>query len=115
MPTAPLSDASLHLAMPASCSGCNLLIAAYSYIVNPDLDTPMPSGFAADTGAETPKSAAGSFSSAGRFLHLEDRAKSVPCIRTNGVRLHRCTGCAGDRPSTWAAGLSLTHTGSRAG
>ena len=72
-----MSDASPHLAMPAylampaSCSGFNLfLIAAYSYIVNPDLDT--SKRLAADTGAETPKSAARFFFICTSFLHLED-------------------------------------------
>ena len=62
-------------------SGFNLLIAAYSYIVNPDLDTAkrLCRGYRRRDAEKRRRS----FSSAGR-LHLEDCAKSVPCIRTTG-------------------------------
>ena len=69
---------------PASCSGFNLsLIAAYSYIVNPRSRI-RPSGFATDTGAETPKCAAGFFFIGTPSLHLKDCAKSSPSIRPTG-------------------------------
>jgi hypothetical protein len=96
---APLSDASLHLAIPASCSGFNLLLtAAYSYIVNPDLDTSQ-AAFQRYRRRDAEKRRRFFFICTSS-LHLEDCAKSVPCIRTTEVRLHRCTGCAGDRAST---------------
>jgi hypothetical protein len=96
---------------PASGSGFNLsTIAAYSYIVNPELAY----GRVALPQIPAPrrrKAPPGPFSSA--RLSAPQRLRQISALRSRGgVRLLRSTGCAGDMPSTWAAGLSLTHLGS---
>jgi len=84
-----------------SCSGFNLpRIEAYSYIVNPDLAL-RPSGFAADTGAETPKSAAGSFSSARRSC-------------TSKIAPNQCCAFA-RRGSAYRGAPAVQETGGRRG
>jgi len=73
----------------ASCSGFSLLlIEAYSILSTPDLDT--AKRLCADSGAEMRK-APRFFFICTPFLHLEDCAKSVPCIRTMGplTKAHR--------------------------
>jgi hypothetical protein len=76
-------------------SGFNLLIAAYSYIVNPDLDTAkrLCRGYRHRDTERRRRS----FSSAGR-LHLKDAPNQCPAFARRGP-LTRCKGCVGDRPS----------------
>src|SRR6266446_2170003 len=99
---------------PTFCSGFNLLlIAAYSYIVNPDL---------AYGQAALPRIPASRRRKARPVLfHLHivsapQRLHEISALHSHGgVRLQRCTGCAGDRPSAWAAGLSPAQNRPRPG
>jgi hypothetical protein len=102
------SDASLHLTDACILSGFNLLTAAYSYIVNPDLD--MAKGLCRGYRRREAEKL--------RQLLFHPQVACISKIAPNqcphshdGVRLHRRTGCAGDRPSRWAAGLNLTRFG----
>ena len=93
---------------PASGSGFNLVrIAAYSYIVNLISHTAewLCPGYRRRDAEKRRRV----------LFHLHvvsvpQRLRQISALHSRGgVRLLRSTGCAGDMPSTWAAGLSLTR------